>query len=137
VERLNKGFQLDGWSCGLRCIIQAEKAIRELVLGHPVMATASRLQPVLDRINKLAGVLQRRARQLNPQASEAPPPASQPAQAPPLPPPSQGPLQPSGAPIAADRNWGCSRCRGSQVGCITCNPSKQSAYWINRTAIER
>ncbi|MCP4242190.1 MAG: hypothetical protein GY772_16670 [bacterium] len=109
--------QTDGWSCGFHTVSRLEEAYRQFrgegwkrVYTQPNQARVS-----LNRW--LANVLQA----VQPKAPLGPPPAPPPETDPPEPLPLPGQEQ-AAAPSGL---WGCSRCRFSKAGCLSCCPEKQ------------
>lgn len=132
--RCNIRKQTDGWSCGLWVLVYAEIAIRRLVLRQPRRATPSTVELAISRLNVWCQLMQKLQHARNPpkpsspnELPPVPPPLSDP---PPLPPPAVSPpagTAPTGPEIDRQR-WGCSRCRHSSGGCISCNPGKAETY---------
>jgi hypothetical protein len=115
-SRCNTVRQKDGWSCGYRSVLFVVENVKALIrITQPVR----KINMLIEQINKFQTSLQ---------------PASEPSEPPPLPPPPNPPAPPplakpiTAKPISQISNYGCSRCRYSEGGCLTCNPDAATRY---------
>ena len=121
--------QGDGWSCGWQTANRFEEAYRQF-RGEGAVRCYWKKGQRRQETNRFSACLKSACwkppvgvTSTASAASSAPPPAAPPA--------AEPPLGPSAQPLAASEYQGlqgCSRCRFSQSGCLSCNPIKAMRY---------
>ena len=121
--RCNTIRQKDGWSCGYHSILFVVENVKSLVhIFQPVR----KIKMMIEQINQFQKSLQ--------------PASDVPSEPPPLPPPTKPPAPPplakpiTAKPISQISQFGCSRCRLSEGGCLSCNPVSTIRYHEKKAA---
>ena len=113
--------QTDGWSCGYHTLSRFEEAYRQL-RGEGCLRVYASPDERRQAINKLASAVMAACKKAG--ACPAPLPAPESAEVKPAQlPDSSLPPKPALAGIPTG-TYGCSRCRQSAAGCLSCNPEK-------------
>ena len=121
--RCNTTRQKDGWSCGYHSTLFVVENAKQLAgVFQPVRT----IKMLIEQINQFRISLQ--------------PASDEPSEPPPLPPPTKPPAPPAVAkpitakPISHISNFGCSRCRWGERGCLSCNPASATRYYETKAA---
>ena len=115
--------QSDGTSCGFHCINWTEQEYRRIRGEGQYRLPEKFTQKAEDLSKFFKTVMAAKPKPAQPKPAQSAEPA--PPLPPPLqPPPAQAPLPLAGPPASQSGSFGCSRCRWSPAGCLSCNGEK-------------